>query len=50
VAGNITAQPKQGRWAAPISSQGILLCLWHYVISSNQCFANHKSEGLIYLV
>jgi hypothetical protein len=28
VAGNITTQPKQGRWVVPMSSLSILLCLW----------------------
>ncbi len=29
IAGNITTQSKEARWAVPISSISIPLCLWH---------------------
>ncbi len=33
--GDITTQPKQGRWARPMSSLCILLCLCFALISNN---------------
>jgi hypothetical protein len=51
-AGNITTQPKQGRWAVPMSSLSSILCLWVREIDKNQLtkFAQNCKKALCHLL